>query len=224
MVLTTVRHLLIAIAILSIQPALAGHQPVVDDLIVLLNERPDLEQALDAAIDAAELEDVDDSQAFFNYLDDLSTYIPVERTLVGEALSLYYIINQAPDDALNEDEQFNDWLKAFVQSYGEFLDSPASVKHLDTFTSLPNYNMDDYFVSPSGWLTFNQFFAREMKPGKRPIAEPRNDKVIVSPADAVFMGQWPIEEDSTIKAKGASWRISELLDGSPYADAFRGGI
>ena len=68
--------------------------------------------------------------------------------MVGEALSLYYIINQAPDDFLNEDEQFNGWLKAFVQAYGEFLDSPASVKHLDTFTSLPNYNVDDYFVVP----------------------------------------------------------------------------
>ena len=224
MVLTTVRNLLIALAILCVQPAFAEHQPVVDDLVTLLNERPDLQRALDAAIDAAEVEDVADREAFFNYLDDMSTYIPVERTMVGEALTLYYIINQAPDDVLNEDDQFNGWLKAFVQAYGEFLDSPASAQHLDTFTSLPNYNVDDYFVSPSGWLTFNQFFAREMKPGKRPIAEPRNDKVIVSPADAVFMGQWPIQEDSTITAKGASWRISELLDGSPYADEFRGGI
>jgi phosphatidylserine decarboxylase precursor len=224
MVSKTVRTLLAAIAILCIQPAFAEHQPVVDDLVTLLGGRPDLQEALDSAIEAAELDDVPDREAFFTYLDDMSTYIPVERQMVGEALSLYYIINQAPDDFLNEDEQFNGWLKAFVRSYGEFLDSPASVKHLDTFTSMPNYNVDDYFVSPSGWLTFNQFFAREMKPGKRPIAEPRNDAVIVSPADAVFMGHWPIQQDSTIEVKGASWRISELLDASPYADEFRGGI
>jgi phosphatidylserine decarboxylase len=77
---------------------------------------------------------------------------------------------------------------------------------------------------PSGWQTFNQFFAREVKSGRRPIAEPRNDKVVVSPADAVFMGQWPIDEDSNITVKGATWAIADLLDGSPYEDAFSGGI
>lgn len=220
----TVRSLFLAVAIFVTVPAFAEHQPVVDDLATLLGKRPELQQALEAAIDTADLDDIDDLDAFFNYLDGVSTYIPVERQMVGEVLGLYYIINQAPDDLLNEDEQFNAWLKDFVKAYGEFLDSPASVAHIDTFTSSPDYNIDDYFVSPSGWLTFNQFFAREIKPGKRPIAEPRNDNVIVSPADAVFMGQWPIRDDSTITAKGATWKISELLDGSPYADAFRGGI
>ena len=76
----------------------------------------------------------------------------------------------------------------------------------------------------SGWQTFNQFFAREVKSGRRPIAEPRDDRVVVSPADAVFMGQWPIDEDSNITVKGVNWAIAELLDGSPYKDAFEGGI
>jgi phosphatidylserine decarboxylase precursor len=89
---------------------------------------------------------------------------------------------------------------------------------------LPNYSVDDYFEGPSGWLTFNQFFAREMRPGKRPIAAPRDDKVIVSPADAVFMGHWPITEDSNITLKGVNWAVADLLDSSPYKDAFKGGI
>jgi phosphatidylserine decarboxylase precursor len=84
--------------------------------------------------------------------------------------------------------------------------------------------VDDYFEGPSGWLTFNQFFAREMRPGKRPIAAPRDDKVIVSPADAVFMGHWPITEDSNITLKGVNWAVADLLDSSPYKDAFKGGI
>ncbi|HBO12938.1 MAG TPA: phosphatidylserine decarboxylase [Halieaceae bacterium] len=218
------RGLIAGLSFLVLAPALAGHVPVVEELSTLLDERPALRGALRAAIDKAELDDVPDTDAFLAYLDELSTSIPVERQMVAGAIKLHYIINQAPDDLLNEDEAFNAWLKRFVRAYGDFLDSPASVAHLDTFTALPNYNVDDYFVSPSGWLTFNQFFAREIKPGKRPIAEPRNDRVIVSPADAVFMGHWPIEDDSTITVKGATWRIDELLDGSPYADAFRGGV
>jgi phosphatidylserine decarboxylase precursor len=111
-----------------------------------------------------------------------------------------------------------------IQAWGDFLDTPESAGGIDSFASMPNYNIDDYVVSPSGWLTFNQFFAREIRPGKRPIAEPRNDKVIVSPADAVFMGQRPIDENSHITVKGVDWPIAELLDGSPYKDAFRDGI
>jgi phosphatidylserine decarboxylase precursor len=193
-------------------------------LLELLDERPELREALDLAIENAALEDIGDLAAFAAYLDGLVTWIPVERDLVPKAIPLYYIVNQAPGDVLNADDDFNAWLKAYVSAWGEFLDTPASAAGIDTFVSMPNYNVDDYFVGPSGWLTFNQFFAREVRPGKRPIAAPRDDSVIVSPADAVFKGQWPIEEDSTITVKGARWAIAELLDGSPYADAFRGGI
>jgi len=48
--------------------------------------------------------------------------------------------------------------------------------------------------------------------------------VIVSPADAVFMGAWPIDERAMVTIKGAEWRIADLLDGSPWADAFANGI
>jgi phosphatidylserine decarboxylase len=84
--------------------------------------------------------------------------------------------------------------------------------------------MDDYFVEPSGWLTYNQFFAREVKPGKRPIAEPGNDKVIVSPADSVFVGKWDIDANSKVTIKGVTWPIAKLLEGSPYQDAFKNGV
>jgi phosphatidylserine decarboxylase len=79
-------------------------------------------------------------------------------------------------------------------------------------------------VGPSGWLTFNQFFAREVKPGKRSIAEPRNDRVIVSPADATFVGKWDIGANSKVVVKGISWPVAKLLDGSPYQNVFENGI
>jgi phosphatidylserine decarboxylase precursor len=115
-------------------------------------------------------------------------------------------------------------MSGVARAWGEFLDTPASAAGIESFASLPNYNVEDYFEGPSGWQTFNQFFAREVRPGKRPIADPRDDAVIVSPADAVFMGSWPIDGASTITVKGAEWRIADLLDGSPYADEFRNGI
>ncbi len=200
------------------------HEAVVTELLNLMESRPDLRDSVEAAIELAELRDIRDMDHFVAYLDNLVTFVPTEREVVPECLKFYYIVNQAPDNALNEDEQFNVWMKDLVQAWGAFLDTPASAEGIETFREATNYNIDDYIEGPSGWQTFNQFFAREVKSGRRPVAEPRNDRVVVSPADAVFMGQWPIDENSNITIKGVNWAIAELLGDSPYRDAFAGGI
>ena len=104
------------------------------------------------------------------------------------------------------------------------MDTPAWATRVSSFMALPNWHIDDYIADPSGWMTFNQFFAREVKPGKRPITEPWADKAIMSPADSVFEGAWKIDANSTVTVKGVSWRIAKLLEGSPYQDAFKNGI
>ncbi len=40
--------------------------------------------------------------------------------------------------------------------------------------------------TPSGWLTFNQFFARRLNAGLRPIQDPWDNTVVTSPVDCVF--------------------------------------
>jgi phosphatidylserine decarboxylase len=216
--------LIVSLSSIASRAASHDHEPVVDQLLSLLARRADLRASVDIAIETAALQGINDLDSFTTYLDELITWIPTEREIFPRALALHYIVNQAPEDKLNNDDEFNAWLKNFVDAWGEFLDTPASAAGIASFASMPNYNINDYFEGPSGWQTFNQFFAREMRPGKRPIAEPRDDTVVVSPADAVFMGQWPITEDSTITIKGVNWAVSELLDGSPYEDEFRGGI
>jgi len=201
----------------------AAHEPVVQELIELLDTRPDLQDALSRAIEAAGVKDIDSVETFHEYVDGLLTYIPVEREVVPKVVHLHYVINQAPDDALNRDPAFSDWMGEVARVWGEFLDTPASAAGIETFTSKPEYRIDDYVAGPSGWLTFNQFFARQLRPGKRPIADPHDDAVIVSPADSVFMGQWSINENSTVTVKGVEWSIAELLDGSPFADEFANG-
>jgi phosphatidylserine decarboxylase precursor len=199
------------------------HVLVVEDLVQLLQARPDLRAALEGAIRTADLKGIENTEAFLDHLDDLVTAIPTYSETPPEGRKVYYIINQAAEDRLNRDESFNAWMKKYVKARGEFLDTPASAAGIPSYTALPNYHIDDYVVGPSGWLTFNQFFAREVKPGKRPIAEPRNDKVIVSPADSVFAGTWDIDANSKVTAKGVTWPIAKLLDGSPYQDAFKNG-
>lgn len=202
----------------------APHTPIVLELVTLLGASPPLREALEGAIQNAGLAGLDSTESLLAYLDDLVTAAPTQPDNPPKGLKFPYIINQAPEDRLNRDESFNAWLKKYVKVRGQFLDTPASAAGIPSFTALPNYHVDDYVVGPSGWLTFNQFFAREVKPGKRPIAAPCDDKVIVSPADSVFAGAWHIDADSKVTAKGVTWPIAKLLDGSPYQDAFKNGI
>lgn len=203
----------------------ARHTPVVEELVTLLGARPPLREALEGAIRNAGLAGLDTTELLLAYLDDLVTSVPTQPPEnPPKTLKVYYLINQAPEDRLNRDESFNAWMKKYVKARGQFLDTPASAAGIPSFTARPNYHVDDYVVGPSGWLTFNQFFAREVKPGKRPIAAPFDDKVIVSPADSVFAGTWDIDANSKVTAKGVTWPIAKLLDGSPYQDAFKNGV
>lgn len=200
------------------------HVPVVEDLVQLLQARPDLRAALEGAIRTADLKGIESTEAFLEHLDDLVTSVPTYPEASPKNRKVSYIIDQSPEDRLNRDDSFNAWMTKYVKARGEFLDTPASAAAIPSYTALPNYHMDDYVVEPSGWLTFNQFFAREVKPGKRPIAEPHNDRVIVSPADSTFAGKWDIDANSKVTVKGVTWPIGKLLDGSPYQDAFKNGI
>ena len=82
--------------------------------------------------------------------------------------------------------------------------------------------------SPSGWLTFNQFFARDLNPGLRPIDSPNDNTVIVSPADCTYKTKFDISADSTInkikiKKTHTFASINELLTDSPYQNDFTNG-
>ena len=199
------------------------HVPVVEDLVQLLQARPDLRAALEGAIRTADLKGLGDMDSFLAFLDGLVTSFPTEhQSQMG--FGFRYILKQAPGDQLNRDKSFCAWLNKLAEAWGQFLDSTASASGIPSFVALPKFSIGDYIVEPSGWLTFNQFFAREVKPGKRPIAEPSNDRVIVSPADATFQGKWDIDANSKVTVKDVTWPVAQLMDGSPYQNAFENGI
>jgi len=141
--------------------------------------------------------------------------------MVNEFRPDFFIIGQS--EALKENVQVQDWIKHFVASFGQYLDTPASVAHIGQFTSDPSFHIDDFYQGPSGWLTFNQFFARQVRPSKRPIAGLSDGITVVAPADSTMQSIEPITDEATIVVKDVTYTIADLLDGSAYADAFAGG-
>ncbi|MGC1272251.1 MAG: phosphatidylserine decarboxylase [Planctomycetaceae bacterium] len=131
---------------------------------------------------------------------------------------------------------FREWLVTYANAWGSFLNTTESFNNeiLASFlTESPQYRVQDSLIdgrpnAPSGWLTFNQFFARELNPGLRPIAAPTDNATVVAPADCTYRAMYAIGPDSripeiTIKGTHKFASIPELLDGSPYQDAFAGG-
>jgi len=152
----------------------------------------------------------------------------------------FWLIDQKVDDgdtAIAENsEVFRDWLTEFARQWGSFLDTPESFSQdlLDSFVkNAPEYNVNESLVDgkpnmPSGWLTFNQFFARELNAGLRPVSDPASNLVVTSPADCLFQHEYDIDSDSSIPAttlKNAHkyGNIKQLIKGSQHAESFSRG-
>jgi phosphatidylserine decarboxylase precursor len=223
-------------------PGCGHHQPIVLELITILNNNSRLKDAVEHSLEVANRADAPTLPAYYRYLDNMVTLIPTDRNLYAHIVEFYYLVDHDPllkdCDELEEGSQewadcdlFQQWTHKFAFEWGDFLDTPESAAGIQTFLTDPDFHMDDYFEEPSGWLTFNQFFAREVKPGARPVEELCDDSVIVAPADTTFVGCWEICEDSSIwvEDKGR-FSVMELLDAaddngdSPYKDKFAGGV
>ena len=106
--------------------------------------------------------------------------------------------------------------------------TPLTPESYEKFKNHPKYNIGEAILPQpgarnDGFRSFNDFFARRLKPGRRPIASPNDDRVIVHGADTLFDECWDIDEFNFVNCKGLPWSILGLLDGSVYADHFKGG-
>lgn len=131
---------------------------------------------------------------------------------------------------------FSQWLIAYADDWGAFLNTPESFSRAQLVSFIresPQYRVQDSLINgrpnnPSGWLTFNQFFARELNPGLRPIASSMDNSVVVCPADCTYRAHYAIGKNSEIRrirVKGTHSfaNVEQLLQGSQYASSFANG-
>ena len=135
-------------------------------------------------------------------------------------------------------EKVNAQLRKILNAWSSFLDSSGSAAVLNddpiegwfgaaAMKSMPSF-VDDFECDPSrphhGYSSWGDFFTRKLRAGARPIADPGNDKVIVSPCEAS-----PYRVASGVKAvdrfwvKGQPYSIDHMLAHDPLASQFYGG-
>ena len=221
------------------------YHPIIEELIQLIdtnNWKEHFEKAIKKANskNVPLLDNVKNLEHYLDWMNDFLYWVPNENSLgqiVNDHLSAsYFIADQEPVFSLQNKvipndkalplTPFSQWLVDYANALGEFLDTPESLTEESekTFYGSPYYNLNEYSRPHGGWRTFNQFFARHFKPGYRPIAAVSDQSIIVMPADSTFGGQWEIRKDSKVTVKNLHWKVSELLEGSPYKDRFENGM
>jgi len=172
--------------------------------------------------------ELEGDNGYYAYLNKMVKWTPredVANEVLNHLCKFYWLLDQPGGKKLQESDQFNDWMREFANDWGSYLNTPESASGIQTFIDDDAFNAWQYMQPPSGWLTFNQFFGREIKPGLRPVAGIRSDKIIVSPADSTFKKKFKIGRDDEVTIKLThKYKITDLLKDSPYADKFVGGL
>jgi len=108
------------------------------------------------------------------------------------------------------------WLSKLM---GVYEDSSASISRIEPFIEQYGIRMDDY--ENQKFRSFNEFFIRKFRTGKRPFNASPN--VFCAGAEARYRAFENISAHSRIQVKGIELSIEELFGNSELASEFDGG-
>ena len=94
----------------------------------------------------------------------------------------------------------------------------SSAKKIPGFIKEHNIDMSDY--EDREYKSFNDFFTRKIRYGKRPVD--MAPEALISPADSKLL-VYEIEKDTTLRIKGRTYTADEILADSENAGEFAGG-
>ncbi len=132
---------------------------------------------------------------FYRYLDQLMNSTPLESTFDNLFHGIYHIISQNDNQLQNNPKffVFREWLALFTEQYGCFMNTPKSANNLYSFISNKTFALDDFQIPFGGFNSFNAFFSRYIKPGKRPIGAKTHP--YEHPSEGHPVGPNPPDED-----------------------------
>lgn len=101
---------------------------------------------------------------------------------------------------------------------GRFLDSKLSSFLIEPFVKQNEIQLSDYKTTDI--KSFNDFFSRKIKEGKRPIDMEGHH--FIAPCDGL-LSVWKIEDDTVFPVKQSRYTLSSLLHSKKLAQHYNGG-
>ena len=166
----------------------------------------------------------------------MGNYVIIDRATgdkTFEPMSIYVRVGMhllyygSMQEKLLQWQQTEDLLKAQSIKMGEEYDAPQSKVHIASF--IESFDLSSTLAEfvepdPDKYPNFNAFFAREIRPDARPIAEPENEGLISSPADCRLTAFPTIDLATKYWIKGFGFTVAKLLgDEEDLAKSFDGG-
>lgn len=110
--------------------------------------------------------------------------------------------------------------------YGALQDLPLSKQKVEPFIKKFNIQMSDYLPEEgrderSPYSTFNQFFIRRFRPGKRPFVESPSEMAAFS--EARYYGYESVLDDESVPVKGHNLKPKALIANEKWEKTFEDG-
>ncbi|MEX0330896.1 MAG: phosphatidylserine decarboxylase [Puniceicoccaceae bacterium] len=110
----------------------------------------------------------------------------------------------------------------FSAIFGWWMKRPASRKRILPFIERYGLNVSEFLQPPESFVSFNDFFCRELKPDARPVDAALAS--VVFPADGRHLGWQELGTEQRVFVKGQQWDLEKLLGGDPeLVQLFTGG-
>ncbi len=160
-----------------------------------------------------------------------------ETGLVGVPLNavLDWCMGTPAGFAAFRHDKLNAMIRKILQAWCVFLSSPESKYVLNdgpngwkSASARESTKIDQFQIDEAdehwGFRSWNDFFTRQFKPGQRPIADPDNDKVIVSGCESTpYAIKTDVKRTDDFWIKSQPYSLHDLLAGDPAVDQFVGG-
>lgn len=173
------------------------------------------------------LEEFEDAWHLGNYVIDRHTgEKSFENISIGVRLGMHFLYYGPGHQTALKWERVLEILAYQSRQMGIAYDSATSKEHIEPFIKFFNLreSLHDLIEpDPTKYATFNQFFAREIKPSARPIANPDDPNIVSSPADCRLMVFPTIDLATRYWIKGYGFTLGKLLQGDVLASQFDGG-
>ena len=109
----------------------------------------------------------------------------------------------------------------FSRWYGKKMDSNKSREKILPFIKKFGLNEQDFLKKTSDFKSFNDFFSRQLKEGKRPINNSSNS--VVFPADGRHLGIQNLSTAKRIFVKGQKFDLPALFQSNELANIYKDG-
>lgn len=160
-----------------------------------------------------------------------------ETILVGTPLNaiLDWSMGTPAGLAAFRDDRVNAMLRKILEVWRQFLNSKASLYVLNDSpqgwkcpAARKALQIEDYEHDPQdeywGFQSWNDFFIRKFKPGRRPIAAPKDSKVIANACESTpFKIATGVKRTDRFWIKGQPYSLSDMLAHDESVDQFVGG-